>query len=600
MPEMQYNSLNEFLSEFPKQDIIDTINTIDEKIGSMHTISSKDFLFFNQLLKDYYKHIRGISEGNNQLNTIVNQDLPLIVNNLKENYIQQKKDLESVVFFSQDLIEKLTITLSVFDLIVVPFNNFKQNLITLKYILANLRLHLSYLELQNKSELLTSVQLLENTLIEVQVIIDQANAKIDKVISEIIDLKNIECLVETANDPQIPEYIDHINKELHRLDISLFFPDVLFNNLNKYTQICFSNLGEVITNIQYHDIIRQKMEHIQASHKELLVGLNGINSSDVELNSIEEQLNFIVKIPEVTDIQVAQLLYTNRDYQSSIEKITTMLIDVGREMKLLHGVFDKMNEGAGSINEKVIFDLDSKYEIFTGLKHKNKECVKSTVDKIKLTNQNYNELKNLFNQIFLMEKSIRTQIRQFEFKVTKNGKNFGIELVKRLMHLISDLQINSNSLKSNLNIITQQFLMLDQLSHRVSKQSGKEEAVDISVESLRNKIADIGLIAKEFSTLSIKISDEITQSLKKIEYYGYFKATVEEIVVLLNKINKAIDYQSIKDLANSNNELLNKIEKLYTMKSERDIHAKYTQAPGMEEDKNGTQSDMDENDIELF
>jgi hypothetical protein len=600
MPESQFHSLNEFLMEFPKKEIIDTINQIDNKIGSMHAISSKDFLYFNQLLKDYYKHIKQISEGNNQLNTLINQDLPLLTHKQKDIYIDQKRNLEKTNQYTQDLIDKLTAALSLFDFIVVPFNNFKQNLITLKYILANLRLHLSYIELQNKNELLDSVKIMETTIDEVHQIIESANKQIEEVTSGIINLKNNSGLLNTTNNPLLPGYLEFISKVIYKLDLNEYLPDNLFLNLNKHTQICFSNLSEVITNLQYHDIIRQKMEHIQASQNELLKGLDGINAETTKDKTIEEQLNFIVRIPEVTDIQVAQLLYTNKDYQNSIEKITTMLIDVSREMKALSTVYNKINEGAKNISEKSLTNITSKQEVFTTLFDNNQKCISDTAISLISTTSSYNELKNSFNHIFQTEKTIRIQIRQFEAKITKNSKVVGSELVKRLMHLISDLQINSNSLKNNLNNITQHFLSLENIINQLQPDKKNDENSLKTIEQLEQKVTDIGTISHEFGNLSLNLSDEITQSLKKIEYYVYFKATVEEIVSLLNNINIKIDYQSIKDLSNGNDEILRQIEKLYTMKSERQVYAQISGIETNSDEKNNEPSNMDENDIELF
>jgi hypothetical protein len=600
MPESRFRTLNEFLLEFPKKEIIDTINQIDTKIGSMHAISSKDFLYFNQLLKDYYKYIKQISEGNNQLIALINQDLLLLTNQQKDIYIDQKRALEKTAFLNQDLIDKLIATLSLFDFIVVPFNNFKQNLITLKYILANLRLHLSYIEMTDKQEFFEFIKILETTIDEVHQIIENANNQIENVTVEIIELKNAYNILNSSNNPLLPGYIEFIGKMTNKLDLKEYLPDNLFVNLNKYTQICFSNLGEVITNIQYHDIIRQKMEHIQASHQELLKGLDSISIDTSKSEAIEEQLNFVVRIPEVTDIQVAQLLYTNKDYQNSIEKITTMLIDVGHEMKALNLVFNKINEGAKNINEKSLANLTNKQEIFETLSTNNNNFISDTTNKLELSVANYNELKNSFNHIFQIEKTIRTQIRYCENKISKNGKSVGSELVKRLLHLISDLQINSNSLKNNLNNITQHFLNIENIVKHLQSTRIENELHQNTIEQLQQKVTSIDTISNEFGNLTIKISEEITQSLKKIEYYGYFKATVEEIVNLLNEINIKIDYQSIKELSNGNNEILHRIEKLYTMKSERQVHAQLTNSEINGEGKNIEQSNMDDNDIELF
>ncbi len=95
------------------------------------------------------------------------------------------------------------------------------------------------------------------------------------------------------------------------------------------------------------------MEHIQESQKELISGLDNMENNGTQ-NEIEQQLKDIAGIPEITEVQVAQLLYTNKDYQTSIEKITTKLIEVGREMKALNSIYIDLSSSSESFSGSFI------------------------------------------------------------------------------------------------------------------------------------------------------------------------------------------------------------------------------------------------------
>jgi hypothetical protein len=199
---------------------------------------------------------------------------------------------------------------------------------------------------------------------------------------------------------------------------------------------------------------------------------------------------------------------------------------------------------------------------------------------------------------------LRKEARSFENLIKENGNNFGNELMRRLNDLFSDLQINSNSLKCQLNNITQLINTLISTINLFQPQNKYHFIGDDTIKELSNKASEIKEKTKEYAQLSTHISDEIAQSLKKIEYYSYFKTTIEEIVSLLNNINQNVNFDTLKDIFSDNNEYLEKIKNLYTMESERNIHdQRINSGKNINDIINNTDKTsygIDENDIELF
>lgn len=598
-------SLNKFLLNFPKQEIIETLNEIDTKISSLHTISSKDFLFFNKILKDYYKQIKEIAEGNNTIVNYFSKDLPGITQKLSQKNQSQKAIIEEANQNINKLSEKLSQSHSAFDLLIVPTNNFKQNLITLKYILANIKLHLVYIDLKNKKELQEKVESLEVNIETINQKVEETATETETVFNEIVQIKKAAQKLKGKSSTQALENLKNVAQELGSLTIKDFWPDSIVTDLNKHTQACFANMGEVITNIQYHDIIRQKMEHIQSSQKELIQGLNKIEEtgkSETETET-ENKIDFIVKIPEITDIQVAQLLYTNKDYQTSIEKITNMLIEVGNETKQLNKVYTIIENNTVSFEDSFLQKLLNCQESFIEHTSEIDNQFIDTNEQIEKLKNRYQKLKENYHAIFSLEKNLRTDIRGFEKLIKANGPSFGQELMRKFLSLLSDLQLNSNSLKNNLNNITKQFGDIHHLGSLQDKNAETNSEIKLeTVNELKEKTEIIKDIALKYAELSNNISVEIAQSLKKIEYYTFFKKNVEEIVTLLNKINKKVNYDALKSLVGENEDILKKIEKLYTMKSEREVHSKYLKANGdiTELFNSDDEEEIDDNDIELF
>jgi hypothetical protein len=353
--------LTDFLESFPRHEIVTILNEIDKKIGSLHTISSKDFLYFNKLLKQYYSNIKEISTANNTIATFFNNDLPSIKEEAKEKNITQIELLNETDLYINKIIQFLSNIYSSFNLLVVPVNNYKQNLITLKYILANLKLHLNYIELGNADKLQLCLLAIESSSEKMLEQIEKINFSTELVSKQLMLLKNNACISESVENSELKDELKKVAAGFRKISFNDYLPENFVNALNNHTQKCFSHMGEVITNIQFHDIIRQKMEHIQLSQNELIKEINELESTN---KNKENQLNLIVKIPEITDIQVAQLLYTNKDYQTSIEKITNQLLEVGNEMKALHVLYNSIHENSTTFEKGFVNQVVGVQNIF--------------------------------------------------------------------------------------------------------------------------------------------------------------------------------------------------------------------------------------------
>lgn len=600
MSQPESNNLNEFLKKFPRQEIIETLNTIDQKIGSLHTISSKDFLFFNKLLKDYYKHIKEIADNNTSISTFFKKELNNFAEQLNQKNQNQQKNIAQIKETGKQIEDILTLTFSQLDLIIVPFNNYKQNLITLKYLLANLKLHFTYINLPNKTELQSSVNTLSQSIDTIQQKFEVVSSGSDSLNNQFIDLKDNLCITKTQGNKETSEQLRKLSIQVKKILFDEFWSDNFIGELNRSTQNCFANMGEIITNIQYHDIIRQKMEHIQTSQKELIKGLSDLKQSETPDKSLENQLGFIAKIPEITDIQVAQLLYTNKDYQTSIEKITNKLVEVGREMKELNTLYKTIILNSNQFEDVFINDAKEAQQHYFNFMSQSEEDWIQSLNKINGLFDVYYSLKKEFSDIFISEKTLRGEIKNFEGLIKANGKNFGHELMRRLLLLLSELQMNSNSLKTNLNQITHHFTSLQELLNPFSSSQKKDISIHDNILSLTSGLNHIKQLSQQYGSLSLKISSEITSSFKSIEYYNYFKNTIEEIVTFLNEINKKVNYDNLKSFIGDNKEILQQIEKLYTMQSERDIHQQMVETGGISEISSQQNNDDLNDDIELF
>ena len=98
------------------------------------------------------------------------------------------------------------------------------------------------------------------------------------------------------------------------------------------------SLNQIIVDLQFHDIIRQKLEHIEEIHATLLKELES-NVSDIN------KTKYAVILPEVCRLNVAQLQFISEEYQSHSASIKQALRKgVGDRVSSLESfVFDFSN-----------------------------------------------------------------------------------------------------------------------------------------------------------------------------------------------------------------------------------------------------------------
>ncbi len=587
-----------FFNGLLKKDIISIINMIDDKIESLHSSSSKDFLFFNKLLKECYTKVKEVSASTSTLTDNLINELPKISLEIKQGLQSNKTTIGNANKSIRTMSEFVSEAFGTFSLITVPFNNYKQNIFTLKYVLANLNLHISYINIQGKDYLKELVGELNSVIDHTIDRIEPCVELQDNFLNALLDIKAKIASVESQGVAELYEQINIIGRGLKQLSLEDYWSGDSVKNISAYSQVCFANMGEVITYLQYHDIIRQKMEHIQTSQRALIEELGSIaNNGD-----IDSQIEFIAQIPDVTSMQVGQLLYTNKDYQNSIEKITQKLLGVSKEMKKISSLLktiehttsgfkdDNYNEIERTYKKSVDFISHIIYEV-RGISHG-----------IENINSEYLTIKDSYTQIFNEGKIIRELINKIEKWLSEKGEDFSNELISRLSQMKMGMQSSSNILKEYLNDITKQSDKTTKLIN-TSIDSLKHHD-DVSENNLRlGNILDNSIeICKSKYALSNEIYEDITISMRNVEYYSFFKQQIEEIVELLGQINEKINIESVKKNFKGDSGVLEKMERMYTMQSERLLHERIKEGKDLTsliDEEFGNKTDYGD-DLELF
>jgi len=142
------NNSNLALSEASIKEIIIMLSDIDVKINALNESSAKDFLTLNNNLKDNYKHAEKISNNAKQLFEILaGKDRNYLLKKLDTFHTGLKFHIDGFtesVMIGSKVLENIQ---SLFNSMFIPLKNYNQNLMTLNFLMANLKLNLTYLNL---------------------------------------------------------------------------------------------------------------------------------------------------------------------------------------------------------------------------------------------------------------------------------------------------------------------------------------------------------------------------------------------------------------------------------------------------------------------
>jgi len=587
------------LSQSSIKEVIILLSDIDVKITALNESSAKDFLNLNNNLKGNYKIAESISGNASKLFKILaGKDRNYLLNKLESYHTGLKIQIDDFIDYVISGAKILDTIQSSLNSVFIPVKNFNQNLMTLNFLLANLKLNLTYLS--NHDKIIEQIELLIKEIKVTKEGYDSLEHKINKLkvlVQSVFDFfKNL----KEEQNVTLESLLEQIKSSIIILSAKHQEASVQMPVLTKKTEDYFENVSKIITNLQYHDIIRQKMEHVQLTHKEIIDELNEFDFSKGDTELTDHTKKFL-KIRDIAGIQVAQLIHTNQEYQEAIEKITMNFLEIGDDMKSiaamcssfsgqsLHGITHfreiekKLEHSVDLINK---FSVDG--EAFGNKVNLIQEACNSIDEELLgLSNKN-NELSNHVINIFNMLDKVDVDIPGLQ-KLKLQIKDINTNVLEDL-ELIKSHYIDVNDELYSIGTIVE-----DDYEKGFKQNLEKiSDSIYSIVKALNEDNLVVEEILEENKQSGNQLAMNIQTSIEKVKYYDFFEQVIEEIIIELNNI-----YLTIKSDSDSLNlddrDNLQSLTDRYTMESQRNIHGKIVN----DEDANDDEKE-DEDDIEFF
>ena len=374
--------------------------------------------------------------------------------------------------------------------------------------------------------------------------------------------------------------------------------------LTKRTESYFDSVNKIIMNLQYHDIIRQKMEHVQATHKNIINELSSMGSltphSDGSIDMSENAKQFL-QIRDIAGVQVAQLINTNKEYQKAFAVIMRKFWDISEDMSVISQLCNEF-VGNNDLTDSYYKDVQDRLRGTTTVLKRLISANEDFGGEIDIINSTIEEKHDKIDEIKTVYGNINDKI-EYIFDTIASQNDTGLD------RITEEVRQMVETILENLNDVVLFFSQAQNISKKLQEINREDSGNEISnnLKELNNKISEllasienhnekIEAILTNNSKLSLNLSSEIKSSVEQVKYYDFFEKIMLEIVSQLNTIYSKLDNNTLNMIKSNKAENLKSLEERYTMESERIIHQQIiNESADME-----MPVQEDDNDVEFF
>lgn len=566
---------------------ISVFSDINVRIHSLIECSAKDFDILNHGFREYFSSIQLLTGSTKKaLQNIIDipdRDLNMLRSKLEELTIQANNGTSSF----NDYHKSLQKSVRNFSYIFLNLNCVRQNISTLKLLATNI-------QFDPGTQAVYST-LIKN-LVELSDLFIQYENELIAQERKILNCRELGLQIVEQQLPLCMQKTKQLYGVLEDLAQKKEDCDTLKNTLEKLLSEKSVSSSEIITNLQFQDIIRQKIEHVQQAHELLQQNLKqamGRSESEKKKRNLLD-IEILFQIRDIGSLQAAQLVHANNEYQKAVENITSKfnsLDDILSETLELQKQLLPENQTRKERALKKFSKATSALELECDNLQEIVQSAEHACNSLKRKSQEIKEidirLEEKVREISALSRTLQTSSDQ------QSGNTGSVDPIIQLSENLGNFRIIYEKLKET--VFDEESLLGKQLQdHSIETVGPFQQTASL----LREVIGECYRLLGDFqiSGESLAGDGEIQQvkmansNIEEVIYYKVFEKEVEEIISQLNSLIATIDFEKLDE--HYNREELDAIRANYTMASERKVHDQLTGS--------NQGSDEDNDEIELF
>ncbi len=579
-------------------EIVELFENVDLKIQALHQCSAEDFLGLNAKFKGFYKESKNVSKDASALlelfsrtkNDQLKNDLELCRTELEQSLVALKGQQSETLRIVRKLNDALEEYLFPLRHINNEFSILNMELIAVDAVYRSVSKENAAYSLRFNA----LIREWENFVIEIvetkklsQVFLQELSYSLNHI--ELIGGRGIRSLVSL---------LDFVEQGKHLFEVKQRESDENLPELRAKSDTCAKSIADVITSLQYQDIIRQKMEHIQQAHIKLLENLR---QTDV-LATEDAWTSVLVQVRDISALQAAQLLATNKEYQAAIEAIAFHFRSIAKEMSAVASICRNTMSEDEHIRRTAISDLADRFKRTDSLLARVldvfPECTREVLfirDGANTLQKRIDEHLQTFNTLSRRVEELLAPFRDVKEAHFEHYLSQINEMLDTMHHNMETVRVHNQVIVNaveGLGLYAQKLGESDLLWNYVQVNVRRSHALS---EHLLSTEKESNSLLLNIEKTSRSICEETQSALAAVRYYDFFENVIAEIVkglsAMSSRICANVDLSVHSDMT--------EVRDLYTMESERKVHDQFTgNTSAAPEEEQAVAEDDD--DLELF
>ena len=575
------------------EEIVSLFEDVDQKIQDLHQCSADDFLGLNAKFKNFYKESKSVSSDATTLLALFSHEQN---EQLKEELTAGRTELQlSLDSMKEQQYETLRLVHDLGDAMsayLFPLRHINNEFGILNMELIALEVSFRTALLQNNFDTVGFQQMIrdwEEFVYDItetkklsQSFLEECEYSLHHI--ELIGGRGLRSLVTLT--------------ELTEQGLILFDAKQKESNQNlpairAKSDSVAKSIADVITSLQYQDIIRQKMEHIQQAHVKLLDDLQQIDLD----KSPNAWTQVLVQVRDISALQAAQLLATNKEYQAAIEAIALHFRTIAKEMTSVASICrSTMNDNDDREQRSTITDLVDRFKRADALLARVLEVFPECSREVLLIRDGASMLQKRIGghveTFFRLSTQVEVMLSPYRKTLGRHFEHYMLQVDE----MLSTMRRNMESVSVQKAILIKSVEGLGRYAKKLAESELLWDYVQLNVkrshslsERLLNTEQESNALLRKIETTCRSISDETQAALAAVRYYDFFENVIAEIVRGLSSMSSRICAEV--DVAEHGD--MSAVRDLYTMESERKIHDQFTGT-------NEEEAPADDDDLELF
>ncbi len=601
------NQTSEKLHEgsFSTKNLSDLLNEFCSKIKNTDKNSEKKFLEIGQKLHTYLNNSKSITEISSQAASSISEkvlkkgvsEITVLLNQLKQHFNESITEIEKDKSELSGIFQKI-------EVIIDEISGFKKIVKHLKVLGISTKIEIARLGTDDKgfSALVQNVDRLSDVIETKAVNISgKANFLASEITKTIIDLEKL----EKEQKKQSTVVLISASNSLTGFESQYNGNSTHIENVVSNSKNITKSIGDVVVAIQFHDITRQQVEHVEKNLEEVRHKLDFIKPDN------EDDLKDVLStIFDVCELQSHQLNNSINEFGNAVEEIILSLGIVENNVNSIFEetqfIFSGNDRNQGNCLEnmrKELLTISHELEKNAIVEKQLNASIKSVVEVVDDLSSFVIEIENIGDEIEII--AINAIIKAAH--VGNEGSALGI-LAESIQKLSIEAKAETGSITKKLGFVNEATRLLranlDQTA--TDQRANVVTATNQNLNLMVNSIIQVESETKRlFDGLKHDINSlrqEINFTIRNINFHHEIIDTLNSVVLglngIVNDLHPLINHTQRKRVDNHG------ISNKYTMHSEREVHRKFISGKSSDKIKINKTSKSNDNDlgdnVELF